>query len=55
MKDVKLEQVNEVGGGAIAQTVGDVLAGGIWQGNLGANPPFNPDGPGPVPDGQVGL
>lgn len=46
MKDVKLEQVNEVSGGAGPGTLGDILGGGCWPGHPGT-PPYNPDGPSP--------
>ena len=46
MKDVKVEQVNDVSGGYTPGTLGEILGGGSWP---GGTPPFNPDGP--LPDG----
>lgn len=47
MKDVKLEQVNEVSGGALPGTLGELFEAGLLPVNPGSTPPFNPDGPNP--------
>lgn len=47
MKDVKVEQVNEISGGALPGTLGEIFENGLWPGNPGGTPPYNPDGPNP--------
>lgn len=45
MKEVKPEQVNEISGGTIPGSVGELLERGYWPDNPFGTPPYNPGGP----------